>query len=310
MSERDPNNTNGGLLLAGLDGSNPLGFLAAVGAFRITSALRSDTVMQWEIGRGTWVPRLFSSTMRMDDLVRLLIEGIRSLGPSPWDIDARLPFDPGKLRDAQIDAIKVASSLNRNIVDHLTALGVASITDRSGNFRDTSLRLVRSGDSGGNGLLAYARRIFSETTEIDISKALTEAWDYQDENCAMRWDPMENKAYANQWTDPSNQKTLSVRGANCLALAAMSVFPTVPKSNTVQTVGFHRKNRKEFLTWPIWSVPISINTAKSLISSRLLHEVQPDQREAHSRGISAVYRCERKMTSKYYRNFSPSLRVC
>src|SRR4051812_39760458 len=50
----------GGLLLGGLDGANPLGFLAALGLFRFLDECYGSGLlhMSWAPWGGTWVPVL------------------------------------------------------------------------------------------------------------------------------------------------------------------------------------------------------------------------------------------------------------
>ena len=44
-----------GLLLSGIDGSNPLGFLTAVGALRVLDdALSGPVRLGWRLHRGSW----------------------------------------------------------------------------------------------------------------------------------------------------------------------------------------------------------------------------------------------------------------
>ena len=47
--------------------------------------------------------------------------------------------------------------------------------------------MVRSGDSSGQGLLAYGKRILELTTAKELFSTIAEAWQYQDRQCALRW---------------------------------------------------------------------------------------------------------------------------
>ncbi len=69
-----------GILLKGLDGSNPLAFLAALGTLRtLTLALPDETVkMSWEQHDGAWRPRIFSSkTYSEKSLVETVLNKIK-----------------------------------------------------------------------------------------------------------------------------------------------------------------------------------------------------------------------------------------
>jgi len=298
-----------GLLLSGIDGTNPLGFLSALGVLRTLDIQdeQNPVKMQWESSDVSWRPRVFSKASNIEELLESLKAGLEKADSSIWTLDKRLPFKAEKFRQAVVEAVEESSKHSRDRIDMLAALGVDSLTDKNGVFKDTSLRMVRAGDSAGNGLLAYGKRILDETKASDLRAATTESWTYQDEGCALRWDPEEHHGYALQWTNPSKEHTVSVRGANRLALEAMPLLPTMPNGSRIETTGFGRvEGKREYFTWPIWGVPIGLGTVKSLLALADLQNTKPDYRDFSSRGIISIYRCERVMTSKYYRNFTPA----
>lgn len=302
-----------GLLLPGLDGTNPLGFLAALGVLR-TLDMRNDgqaVRMRWQQSNGSWIPRVYNGGRDIDELLTYLDDGFRASDSSPWDISKKLPFEGDCLRDNILEALPVSSCRCRDCADTLGSFGVESIRDAKGIFKDTSLRMVRAGDSVGNGFLAYGKRILDETTRDDLCSALTESWKYEDGGCALRWDPSEHHGYAMQWTDPSKENTVSVRGGNRLALAGMPLLTTIPLNATrVETVAFGRPcDRQNCLSWPIWNVPCCLGVVKSIVAFAAIQDSQPDPLELRARGIEAVYRCGRIKTSTYYRNFTPPERV-
>jgi hypothetical protein len=189
-------------------------------------------------------------------------------------------------------------------------LGVESYVDDQANFKDTALRMVRAGDSAGQGLLAYGKRILDSTTAADIQTVISDTWRYQDRQCALRWDPAEDRGYALQWGNPSDDGALSVRGGNCLALAAMTALPTIPSKGQAETTGFGLKEPKQTsFTWPIWRHPVSLDVASSLLGMPELQRAHPPRLALECRGMAAVYRCDRVMTSTYYANFTPAHRV-
>lgn len=301
-----------GVLCTGIDGSNPLGFLAALGTLGILSDLDKPIPvrMAWEKSRTTWRPRFFNRGHDLEELVEQVVSALGTEDVSPWDMSNKLPFDGERLRTETLSALEFATVHNRQRLDTLAGLGVESVRDEKGNFKDTLLRMVRSGDSAGNGLLAYGRNIIAATDRDDIRAALAGPWRNADEGCALRLNPLENHNYATQWTDPSKEKTTSTRGANRLALVAFQLLPTVPLNNSVTTIGFSKSTGNAFaFTWPLWGSPCDTNTVFTLLSTSALHTQAPDQTFLAALGIQAAYRSARIMPSKYYRNFSPSERV-
>lgn len=298
------------VLLCGLDGTNPLGFLAALGAFRLLAASNPTLLMLWKQADGTWRPAFRSLGVPVDQLGSTLFTVLGGLDKAVWSLDKKLPFAGERLRAEAARAAATATTDSRETCDLLASLGVECCRDDKGDFEDTALRLVRARDSTGQGLLAYGKRILESTTAQELQDTVMFVWQHQDKQCALRWDPTEDKGYALQWRDPREVGARSVRGGNCLALMAMPMLPTVPAGGEVQTVGFGLREPKQIsFTWPIWSVPATIDTARSLLSLPILQKLQPDRTELALRRIQGAYRSNRVMTSTYYANFTPSVRV-
>ncbi len=301
-----------GLLLPGIDGSNPLGFLAALGVLKALTDWNSNdrVTLMWDRYGGTWSPRLFNHAASASELVAQLDVALKQAHSDIWSLDAKLPFDASRLRLAARAAVNQSRTEMREQVDMIAGIGAESVEDDAGQFGDTQLRMVRSGDSAGNGLLAYARRICEATTRDDLEHALFESWTLMDSECALRWDPSEYHGYALQWVDPSKEKTGSSRGGNRLALMAIAMLPTVPTSSGAKTIGFTEIGRKRtWFSWPIWKKAVSLDVVRSLLSFSDLHEPKPDREKMEQMEIEAIFRCERIMTSKYYRNFTPAQQV-
>jgi hypothetical protein len=309
--------TNDALPLPGIDGSGPLGFLAALG---ILHALTRHSLTQgrggtgitlaWQPVDGCWHPAIAGGGRNANELLGQLQSALVASDGAPWNLDKKLPFEAVRLREAAASAVSAATYVNREGVDVLASFGVESLRDAEGAFLDTSLRMVRAGDSAGQGLPAYATRIRKNTTGDDLRNALFHTWEFQDEDCALRWDPAEDRSYALRWRDPSKDRTLSVRAANRLAIEAMGVLPTVPVGHKVKTTGFGLPDGKTTsLTWPIWRSPARLDVVRSLLTQPELQKERPGALTLISRGVAAVYRCDRTRTSKYYSNFTPARRI-
>ena len=133
-----------GLPLPGLDGANPLGFLAALGVLR-TLDMRNDehaVRMRWQQSSGSWIPRVYNGGRDIDELLSYLDHGLSDCDSSPWGISTKLPFEGNRLRDKVFEATLVSSHKCRDCADTLGSFGVESIRDAEGIFRDTSLRMV------------------------------------------------------------------------------------------------------------------------------------------------------------------------
>ena len=299
-----------GLLLPGLDGTNPLGFLAALGVLRVLSIRQHGVKMSWHMSGGTWRPELVGFRVTLSELGAELHSAISNLDQSVWSIDKKLPFDAKVLRRSAHDALFAASRTCRQQTDVLTSFGVECFANKEGVFEKTELCMVRAGDSAGQGMTAYGKRVFETIRSEQLQQAIEANWQNQDDQCALRWDPGEDRPYALQGRNPSKIGALSEKGANCLALFGMACFPVVPVAGQAETTGFGLKAPKQSsFTWPVWKYPINMNVASSLLTNSELQQKQPERLELDSLGIAAAYRCNRVMTSTYYANFTPSQRV-
>jgi len=76
-----------GILLRGLDGSNPLAFLAALGTLRtLTLALPDERVrMSWEQHDGAWRPRVHSTIASSDDIAAAIVDTLNDSTQSLGD---------------------------------------------------------------------------------------------------------------------------------------------------------------------------------------------------------------------------------
>lgn len=302
------------LLLNGLDGSNPLAFLAALGTALTSSRFCPDIRLSWQEDGG-WRPLLSGLNGNKDEFPAALHEGLSIATTYPFDIEKKLPFSYDAFPFELTRNLTKTTYEDRRSADLLAGFGSDVHCDNEGNIADTSLRMVRSGDSKGQGLLAYALAIRSRIKVVDLYRTLFAPWDYGDDDYSFRWDPVEDQRYALRWYDPSPQANKkyglrTMRGANILALEALALFPVQPQAQGVATTGFfkyrERRERKEFFTWPIWESPLTMDVVRSLLTLPELHQSQPARESMRRRGISEIYRCERIAPNKYYKNFSPA----
>lgn len=296
------------LVLSGIDSGNPLGFLAALGTAILANSFCQKLRFCWCIEKGTWRPALSGCGTDKAWFIERLLDAMNAASMKPFEIDDKMPFSVELFETNLNEAQRTTSPTNRRVADFLAAFG-SEIRPKDGAFQDTRFRMVRSGDSAGQGLPAYARAIRDATDSKALERTLFKPWDYQDEGFSLRWDPIEDQRYALRWRDPSKSKLKdgpgTMVGANSLALEALQWYPTMYQSNQLATTGFHRNSNNEvWLTWPIWDRPISLDTVRSLLTLPDLHNTKPPRVQLARRGIIEIYRCQRVQQSKYYSNFT------
>lgn len=300
------------LTLTGLDGANPLAYLALLGVASLAKRFNTNIRISWIKAEGAWRPQLFGFDGSKIDLAEALHRELALSPIEPFCLDKKLPFSRLILRNAMQNSL-ISSNLNsRATLDILAGLGTDAHEDENGAFLETALRMVRSGDSAGQGLLAYAAKTRQTVTPENIYSTLFKTWQYNDEGFSFRWDPIEDQRYALRWHDPSAQSKKNLilkteKGANALAIEALSILPVQPTAQGSATTGFLKsKDRRDHFNLPIWNTAISTDIIRSIVSNLEIAKEHPNRALLNSIGIVEIYRCERIAPNKYYKNFTPA----
>ena len=302
-----PGNDRPGLQLCGLDGGNPLGFLAAVGTLR-TIALaepQSDWRMKWVEQEARWLPEISGQrAITTEAFIDLLMLALRLDSTIEFDFGNNLSVTPETyvkvVKEAQFRALKN----DRRYADFVAAFGCEVLTNDNGKIQDTGLRTMSG--AGNQHFLGTMKQLVSSTSASDLRQSLFKAWTYPDRKLGLRWDPQEDRRYALRWANPSDGDGVpTMRGANRLAVEALPLYPTMPVGRRVATTGFTQNERKDWFTWPIWDVAIGMDLVRSLLASAEIQELEPDRSKLRARGVAEIYQSRRKTIGKY-RNFLPA----
>ena len=261
VSDQSRANTKG-LLLPGLDGTNPLGFLAALGVFVILSDNNDGNMtpkLSWRQHSGTWVPYIYSMHSDIDDIAETIDNAI--LGPS------KNPMIREKLEEIYKHAVKPNDSkwqewlnrLERYSVSYDLSIGRApnqAVTPYLGHNirsldRPTLRRLAALAAAHKNGQqLQVSETAFCFTTgsghqwflqsiqmsllqlkKGDICRLLDKGIIRSDEKYSVRLDPDDDRRHAYMWGDPGGKnedKPKTCWAANVMAYYALYCYPCVP----------------------------------------------------------------------------------
>lgn len=305
------NLTDEGLLLPGLDGANPLGFLAALGVLR---TLDSSTRMKWVPAGGTWVPRVsccegqaLQKEPLLDDLQARLATDISE---HPVHVLELLHNEsPAARRKLFHEEALQASNTRRVLADWLCALA----SDFAAADATNQLQTARK-DYFPKNLAAVIAN-----TEIEhLRRSIFEQWDYADplDKQSLHFDPSEDRRHANQWNrpsgDPNRKKSGTMLGANRLAIEAIPLFTSVPENDALHTTGFTgSRGTNTRWTWPIWAQCCGLPVVQSLLAMRLIQtiDLNADQvKSLRESGILTVFRTNRILVEKTP-NFTPARRI-
>ncbi|HET7632316.1 MAG TPA: hypothetical protein VFK16_08385 [Gemmatimonadaceae bacterium] len=304
MSKAVTETPSDGLLLPGLDGANPLGFLAAVGLFRTVALMEGpdSARLQWEPGWGTWIPRLGCAATSASAVLELMDQHlIKDFQDHPLSsVYAIHQMDsPAHRRDSIKQYAAAVTCQDRTIADWLAAVTSDAVPPEANN----QLQTVRRD---------YFQRtlttVMANTTREHLERAIFQRWLYADalENQSLHIDPSEDRRHAYQWHkpsgDPDRKRSGGMLGANRLAIEALPLFVSLPEGMRLHTLGFAGFRSKDTRwTWPIWDRPLTFSVTSSLLTLPELQEVEFSRaavRGLRERGVGAVFRSRRILVAK------------
>jgi hypothetical protein len=279
------------MIFRGIDGSVPLGFLAALGALRLCGQIwpEEGIRLRW-VRSGGWRPEVSGVPVEEEgELCRALagrarwapLEAFRELGEN---LTVEQPLFERVVRT-------VAATGDREALEFAAAFGSDVLKDEDrGRIQYTDLCFITG--SGHQDFLGTARALAKAAGPEHLQEALFGPWRYRKGN-SLRWDPGDAREYALRWNNPGPEGVSSVWGANRLAFEALPLFPTIPSGARLRTTGFRRVNREHEFTWPLWTKPASLDTVRSLVSLRELADDRPDRARLHAMGVEEIFRAQR-----------------
>jgi hypothetical protein len=300
------------LVLEGLDGSNPLGFLCALGAFSVLAEFWPvrPVRISWCLG-GRWKPVFHMPTdVIPDELATAVFDGMRArklleaLSGDPRALlgsDLKAPLENFVAFSERVAVL--AKPDDRRLADVASSYGSEIVWKNTG--KGPRIETTDLCFTAGNQQFLNMERELSLTTSIsDVRNALFDQWTYQDRCPSFRWDPVaDDRQYALRAVDPAPEKTRSIRAANLLACQALELFPTVPTSQGLLTTAF----AENLFYWPMWTVPASLDAARSLLSY-VTNAIRQTKGLA-AIGVSQVFVSRKVRYVGYYGKFTPAVPV-
>lgn len=326
------------LPLPGLKGTEPIGFLAAVGLLRILDQRRSfgEVKLAWSDDPG-WSAVLHTrEACDEDQLINKLLDHMHkradfpvfagvmpdgnTLHDNPWD-DVKVPLEHFggmlvALRGSASRCDREPADFYSAFASELISLGNKDVVKpsalhmTSGNqkFLDSARELARSLDP-------HEERRRSITSPADAFREAVFArsddggagWRAKDEFSAMGFDPSREAVYALSAAAPTNTGPRSTRAAVWFALEAFPLFTVHPSRGRLHTRGFDRRATK--FHWPIWDGALNCDVLRTALGVDIGFNPEATNVSLTNLGIRAIMQAERVTIGQGYGQLRPAIRL-
>ena len=215
--------------LPALEGTNPLGFLAALGVLDALTCENPDATLRWT---DELVPHAVVSGVSDLDLLLDVMDRDREV----WRDSALLGFpENSPLPDAKPGVMllrewfeAVAEQHDRRAdSDLLCALVAEGALDGNGKAKPTHLHFT----AGQQQFLEMVRLLAANVDRERLREAVCGPWRYDSPLPSLSWDARGERVYAVRAINPSKEKRLGVPGSDWLAFRGLVFYPVTRAVN-------------------------------------------------------------------------------
>ncbi|MXY77400.1 MAG: hypothetical protein F4Y40_10045 [Acidimicrobiia bacterium] len=297
-----------GTHLRALEGTNPLGFLAALGVQVLFDADPHQPKLWWsdDVIPHAVVDTEYSLKRVVDQALRVLPIWAESPALSPGlgtKADNTGKFSPQDLTK-YLERTRSPFAGSR----FATALVTEGSLDGAGKVaKPTDLYFT----AGQLKFLKIARQTLTEVDRDNVVEGLTGPWSYSSSLSSLGWDTTDDRIYALSAANPAKEKKLTNPGAEALAILGLSRHPVYTgqdprgryRTLTQGCAGPWRHGGT--YTWPLWTQPATPNAVRSLLA-HATGDLDKRSNSFHGWGISSIMRSViRRSNQGGYGTFGP-----
>lgn len=294
--------------LLGVDGSNPLGFLAALGLLRVVpgamlgfsedGSFRAfvDSAAETEATLIAQVADDAKAAQETSAPWRFTYTKAATKKKGPQEV-ADLKPPPGDFKKLLLSSIESWLSGNDEAAGYAAAYGTDVAVDGNGNTKPTAFHFTAANQT----FLGAVEGIRASVTREWVEKSLFEGHGEQP-GSNLRWDPGSERNWALMANDPSGEGTRVDAPLEWLAFRGLPLLPSFPRGARIVTTGVVGRGDDMTFTWPLWSVPASRQTVRSALQVDWIGSAKARA----ACGVFAICSSAIRRTSQGFGNFGPS----
>jgi hypothetical protein len=292
----------------GLDGSNPLGFLAALGLLRLVPGARLGFSED-----GSFRVFLDWSGTNESELVMIIAADAQAAASptAPWRFSytksatkkqgaqqvADLKPPPEEFKRFLATCVEAWTAENDEAAFYAAAYGTDIAVDGKGNTKPTAFHFTAANQTFLGSVESIRASVTHEWIEMSLFAGHGER-----RGSNLRWDPGAERNWALMAKNPNDSGTSVDAPLEWLAFRGLPLLPTFPYGSKIITSGVAGRGDQMRFTWPLWSIPASLATTRSAIQIDWARSF----RERAARGIFAICSSSIRRTSQGFGNFGPS----
>jgi len=260
-------------VLKGLNGSNPVGFMASVGLLRLLDAQGNHARLGFTEDGGfhAWI----ECNPARDDIPGIVTKDAQSAaGPQPWRLEyekqekrgikvvADLKAPPEQFRKFLASAIDEWLAGRPEQSNYAVAYGTDVAADGKGSTKPTAFHFTAANQQ----FLGAVEETRGKITRDWVEESLADRDGKAKPGSNLRWDPDAERSRALMGVNPTDDGTAVNAPLEWLAFRALPALPCVPVGSRILTCGVtgHRQDELRF-HWPLWSCGASYATVRSLL---------------------------------------------
>lgn len=294
--------------LVGVDGSNPLGFLAALGLFRIVPGAKLGFSED-----GSFRAFVGGLDMSESDLSTLIATDAEAAANecAPWRFTytkaatkkqgpqkvADLKPPPDEFKKFLATCIETWLAGNDEAAAYAAAYGTDIAVDGKGNTKPTAFHFTAANQTFLGAVESIRASLTQEWVETSLFKGHGERT-----GSNLRWNPGAERNWALMANNPNDDGTRVDAPLEWLAFRGLPLLPSFPRGSRIITTGVVGRGDDMTFTWPLWSIPASLPTTRSTLQI----DWTQGATERAARGVFAICSSAIRRTSQGFGNFGPS----